>query len=176
MSSRPWNALSSQSGDHSASLPHRPGFRCLPQAFWLFGTRRSHLKIHAKDATLPGLLTVSFIMRLPAWCTTYKILECSDGNKVSWCPSADGAVTKSRTCDAEYRLTGVYTAFPNKQGTKVSLGSESYSLRPLKIGCSVHSCSDIRQLGNLNCRVSPDTFLPNKSCFIPIIWLIKLAL
>lgn len=68
----------------------------------------------------------------------------------------------------------VYTAFPNKHGLR--LAAESCILCPLKMGCSVHSYSDTRQLGNLNCRASPDTFLPNKSCFIPVIGLIKFAL
>lgn len=69
-----------------------------------------------------------------------------------------------------------FTHLSIKQRTRASLGGENYTLYPWIMGCSMHSCSDIRQLGNLTCRVSPDTFLPNKSCFMPIIRLIKLAL
>lgn len=53
-----------------------------------------------------------FIMRtLMKLLSKDKMLKSFDGNKTSQCPSAEEAMTKSRTCDAEDRVAMVYASF-----------------------------------------------------------------
>lgn len=97
---------------HAMPLHPKPSLQMSSPGFLLFGITGSHWKSCAKEVTSLGLLTMCFIMRtLMKLLSKDKMLKSFDGNKTSQCPSAEEAMTKSRTCDAEDRVAMVYASF-----------------------------------------------------------------